>query len=145
MPTLPSLARLAPARVTLLVAPLAVFLVLAIATNTALAANNATKFDLGPFQSLFVTIRPLIMVGFLALGLWALIHNFGRTLTGTLKSRPDGAATPEHRASIGRLFELVVVIAVLEGLVYGTLWYGLDLFGAAINLFQQVASTPSAH
>ena len=85
------------------------------------------------------------MVGFLALGLWALVHNFGRSLTGTLKTRSDGAAVVEHRASISNLFSLVIFIVVLEGLAYFTLWYGLDLFSSAINLFQQAVTTPPAN
>ena len=133
-------------RTALLAAPVALFAALTLAASTAFAADTPTKFTFGPFQAMFETLRPYAMVVFLILGLYALIHNMGRSLTGTLqKPRGDGSMAIDHRASIGHLVELVFFIVVLEVLVYGVLYYGLDLFGAAINLLQQAATNPPAN
>jgi hypothetical protein len=132
-------------RIAALAAPMAVLFAMFFATTTVLGAEGPTKFSFGPFQNLFETVRPYVMVAFLALGLWVIINSFGRKLTGTLKSRPDGTASIENRASIGHLIELIIFVVVLEALVYVVLWYGLDLFGAAINLLQQAANTPPAN
>lgn len=144
MRTIHELARRSLDRTIFVVASVAALVSLFLGATVALAADAPTKFSLGPFQNIFETVRPYAMVGFLILGIWALLHNFGRTLTGTIKSGPGGA-TMEHRGSIGKLLELVLVIVVLEGLVYLTLWYGLDLFSYLINLLQQAATTPPAN
>lgn len=117
--------RLAPA-VLLALAGLA-------APAATLAATGAPTVTLGTFEPLYLSLRPLITLAFVALGISTALLVIWRGIGVVGREAKDSKDDPNDKGGLSYLSALGTILALVV-LAIVVLWYGLDIINWAVKL-----------
>lgn len=110
----------------------------------ALGANSAPEVSLGRFEGIYLAIRPLATIAFVAMGLWAAMRRLWGTLTSMGNTPKNDNAGPygsniydapdERRGfGIGAILAPIAYIGLIVGVAVFILWFGIDMLNGAMR------------
>ena len=110
----------------------------------ALGANGAPEVSLGRFEGIYLAIRPLATIAFVAMGLWAAMRRLWGTLTSMGNTPKNDNAGPygsnaydapdERRGfGIGAILAPIAYIGLIVGVAVFILWFGIDMLNGAMR------------